>query len=360
MIEDFDPAAARKIFDDHFKCHEEDIKTHIEGAVPKAMLDRQLDEYEWKSWEYADRGIDCLRKKMASIAEGPEKTNYIELMRNILIAMAESIWEPAQLGGRLDGFHATVAHLINHNRPTTPAAQTLAVPQTLRHAAPVDPGRAPCHAAPWDCGGNGGACAQRHRGGGGALLPVRSSTQSKGRPMTGRIRSDNNNALDPRTMPPGSATSGSAGRRSVQHGASVPVLLGQREIGAARTTALGKKFAAVGYDPVAMQGFVTSYDSERPIPRYKVQIEVLLETLDKEFSEICDVTELFEETIDAELTCLFDHWGDVDLDLAAFLGKLMPMEKAHYFLNAMRLDATVRVLTAIRDEWRKTGRSNWT
>ena len=107
--------------------------------------------------------------------------------------------------------------------------------------------------------------------------------------MTGRVRTNNNNALDPRTMPPGGAASGSVGRRSVQHGASVPVLLGQRGIGAARTTALDKKFAAVGYDPVAMQGFVTNYDTERLIPRYKAKIDALLETFDKEFSDICDI-----------------------------------------------------------------------
>ncbi len=170
--------------------------------------------------------------------------------------------------------------------------------------------------------------------------------------MTGRVRSNNNNALDPRTMPPGGARTGSAGRKSVQHGASVPVMLCQRGIGAARTTALGKKFAAVGYDPVAMQGFVTNFDTQRLMPRYTVTINDLLETFDKEFSEIYDMRSLFEKnsfgTMKYNFEPLMEHYGA----LGTFLAKLIPMYRVAYFNTAMRLDMTVRVLEGILAEWR--------
>ena len=113
MMEDFDPAAARKIFDELFHHNEDDIKTHVEGAVPEAMLDRQLEENERKSWNYADQGTDYLRKRMASFAEGPEKTVYIDLMRNLLYC-----YDRVYMGARgdwkavVDGFHATVEHLL--------------------------------------------------------------------------------------------------------------------------------------------------------------------------------------------------------------------------------------------------------
>ena len=175
--------------------------------------------------------------------------------------------------------------------------------------------------------------------------------------MTGRIRSNNNNALDPRTMPPGSATSG---RRSVQHGASVPVLLGQRGIGAARTTALGKKFAAVGYDPVAMQGFVTSYDTEKLIQRYEARINDLLRTFDKEFSDIGDIRELFHTDFDGSRTNTLELATDTNFHLLSLLLIFMPRNKAVYYRAARSMDVTVHVLEGILEGWRKTGRPNST
>ncbi len=168
--------------------------------------------------------------------------------------------------------------------------------------------------------------------------------------MTGRIRSNNNNALDPRTMPPGSATSG---RRSVQHGASVPVLLGQRGIGAARTTALGKNFAAVGYDPVAMQGFVTSYDTEKLIQRYEARINDLLRTFDKEFSDIGDIRELFHTDFDGSRTNTLELATDTNFHLLSLLLIFMPRNKAVYYRAARSMDVTVHVLEGILEGWRK-------
>ena len=171
--------------------------------------------------------------------------------------------------------------------------------------------------------------------------------------MTGRVRTNNNNALDPRTMPPGGATSGSAGRRSVQHGASVPVLLGQRAVGAARTTALDKKFAAVGYDPVAMQGFVTNFDTNRLTARYEARIDGLLETFDKEFSDICDIRELFYKDHTGKMTYRLKLPGKANIALYNLLCQFMPMGRADYFWTARKLDVTVRLLEGLRDDWRK-------
>ena len=170
--------------------------------------------------------------------------------------------------------------------------------------------------------------------------------------MTGRVRTNNNNALDPRTMPPGGATSGSAGRRSVQHGASVPVLLGQRAVGAARTTALDKKFAAVGYDPVAMQGFVTNFDTNRLIPRYKAIIDDLLETFDKEFSDICNMRDLFYKN-SAGMTYYFIPLSKHTSTLGNFIRQFTPIWRANYFEKAMLLRMTIPMLEGILDEWRK-------
>ena len=171
--------------------------------------------------------------------------------------------------------------------------------------------------------------------------------------MTGRVRTNNNNALDPRTMPSGGATSGSAGRRSVQHGASVPVFLGQRGMGAARTTVLDKKFAAVGYDTVAMQGFLTNYDTERLVPRHQRRIDALLETFDKEFSDICDIRELLYTDVDGSGTNTLKLATHSNIDLFGLLLTFLPVNRAVYFRSARNLDVTIRVLEGILDAWRK-------
>ena len=124
---------------------------------------------------------------------------------------------------------------------------------------------------------------------------------------------------------------------------------------AAHTTALGKKFAAVGYNPAAMQGFVTNFDTQRLLPRYSAIIDDLLKTFDKEFSEICDIRELFLKNYFGEMTptSTFRPLWEIFQALGHFLNELMQMDRAVYFTTAIRLGMTVSVLQGILAEWRK-------
>ncbi len=134
----------------------------------------------------------------------------------------------------------------------------------------------------------------------------------------------------------------------------MPSYLGQREIGGGNGADLGRKFAAVRYDPFAAAALLTSYDRAGLFNRDDATIRDLLDALGKELSDIGDIRELFPPDADGVEGYALTLAADLASDTRNLLALVMSKKRADYFHDAVTMETTVRVLRAILRERRKS------
>ena len=121
--------------------------------------------------------------------------------------------------------------------------------------------------------------------------------------MSGRIGSNNNNALEGNTGPDGSAATrraenAEAAEKSVTEtraarpaAASIPFLLMQREAGfpnGRRSSVLETRMRAAGYDSLVAEQTLRNDDRDKRHARYAPRIADLVEWLEKNASEVLE------------------------------------------------------------------------
>ena len=189
-------------------------------------------------------------------------------------------------------------------------------------------------------------------------------TAMETREMSGRIRSNNNNALEGNTGPHGprrtrTGENAEAAEKSVTEtrparpalGASIPFLLMQREAGfpnGRRSSDLENRMRAAGYDSVVASAILTAFDHDKLHARYAPRISNLVEWLKEKAPDLLHSRQLVFDVADrAHFLKTSAVHQEYLKKLAAFLG--LDAEKTDYLAEAMMLEITCRALEGVRD-----------